>query len=44
VGTLFPSFSTIKEWAAEFKCGRVSLEVDPRGGRPKSSTTTEIIE
>jgi histone-lysine N-methyltransferase SETMAR len=39
-----PSFSTIKEWAAEFKRGRTSLEDDPREGRPKSATTPEIIE
>jgi hypothetical protein len=25
-----PSFSTIKKWAAEFKRGRTSPEVDPR--------------
>jgi histone-lysine N-methyltransferase SETMAR len=39
----FP-FSTIKNWAAEFKRGRISLEDDPREGRPKSATTSEIIE
>jgi transposase len=39
-----PSFSTIKKWTTEFKCGRTSLEVDPREGRPKSATTPEIIE
>jgi histone-lysine N-methyltransferase SETMAR len=39
-----PSFSTIKKWAAEFKPGRSILEDDPREGRPKSATTTEIIE
>jgi transposase len=33
-----PSFSTIKKWAAEFKRGRTSLEVDQREGRPKSAT------
>jgi histone-lysine N-methyltransferase SETMAR len=38
------SFSTIKKWATEFKRGRTSLEDDPRGGRPKSVTTPEIIE
>jgi len=38
------SFSTIKKWAAEFKRGRPSLEVDPREGSPKSATTPEIIE
>jgi len=25
-GDSSPSFSTIKKWAAEFKCGRTSLE------------------
>jgi histone-lysine N-methyltransferase SETMAR len=39
-----PSFSTIKEWAAEFKRGRSSLEDDPREGRRSSATTPEIIE
>ena len=34
-----PSFWIIKEWAAEFKRGRISLE-----GRPKRVTTPEIIE
>ena len=43
-GDSSPSFSTIKKWAAEFKCGRTSLEYDPREGRPKSATTPEIIE
>jgi transposase len=38
-----PSFSRIKNWAAAFKCGRTSLEDDPREGRPKSATTPEII-
>jgi hypothetical protein len=36
-----PSFSTIKKWAAKFKRGRTSLELE---GRPKSATTPEIIE
>jgi transposase len=40
----FPSFSTIKKWAAEFKRGRTSLEGDPREGRTKSATPPEIIE
>jgi transposase len=39
-----PSFSTIKKWAAVFKCGRTSLEDDPREGRPKSGTIPEIVE
>jgi transposase len=43
-GDSFPSFSTITKWAAEFKHGRISLEDDPREGRPKSGTPPEIIE
>jgi transposase len=43
-GDSSPSLPTIKKWAAEFKCGRTSLENDPREGRPKSATTPEIIE
>jgi transposase len=43
-GDSSPSFSTIKKWAAEFKCGRTNLEDDPREGRPKCATTPEIIE
>jgi transposase len=43
-GDSSPSFSTIKKWAAEFKCGHTSLEDDPREGRPKSAATPEIIE
>ena len=43
-GDSFPSFSTIKKWAAEFKLGRTNLESDPREGRPKSATTPEITE
>jgi histone-lysine N-methyltransferase SETMAR len=39
-----PLFSTIKKWAAEFKRGRASLEIDPREGRLKSATTSEIIK
>jgi transposase len=36
-GDTFASFSTITKWAAEFKRGRTSLEIDPREGRPKNS-------
>jgi len=43
-GDSSPSFSTIKKWAAEFKCGCTNLEDDPREGCPKSATTPEIIE
>jgi hypothetical protein len=43
-GDSFPSFSTIKKWAAKFKCGHTSLEDDPHEGHPKSATAPEIIE
>ena len=43
-GDSSPSFSSIKEWAAEFKRGRTGLEDDPREEGPKSATTPEIIE
>jgi histone-lysine N-methyltransferase SETMAR len=39
-----PLFSTVKKWAAEFKLGRTSHEDDPREGRPKSTTTPDIIK
>jgi transposase len=42
--TFFFFFSRIKKWAAKFRRGRNSLEDDPREGRPKSATTSEIIE
>ena len=40
LGDAGPSFTTVKKWATEFKCGRASLEDDPR---PKTATTPEII-
>jgi len=43
-GDSSPLFSTIKKWAAEFKRGRTSIEINPREGCPKSATTPEIIE
>jgi len=44
MGTILLRFQQIKKWAAEFKPGRTSLEDGPREGRPKSATTSEIIE
>jgi hypothetical protein len=38
------SFIFNKKWAATFKPGHTSLEVDPRKGHAKSATTPEIIE
>jgi histone-lysine N-methyltransferase SETMAR len=43
-GDSSPLFSTVKKWAAEFKCGCTSLEDDPCKGRPKSAPPPEIIE
>ena len=42
-GDSAPSFTTVKFWAAEFKCGRKSLGDDERSGRPKTATTDENI-
>jgi hypothetical protein len=38
-----PSFSTIKKWAAEVKCGLSCLEDDPREGRRKSALVLREI-
>ena len=34
----------VKKWAAEFKCGKESLEADPRPRRPVTVTTLETID
>lgn len=39
-----PSFPTVHRWVLEFKRGRTSVEDEPRSGRPKTATTSEIIE
>ena len=39
-----PALSTVKEWAAEFKTGKESLEDDLRSGRPSTATTQENID
>ena len=43
-GDASPSYATVKNWAAEFKRGRVSLEDDPRSGRTSTSTSDEKVE
>jgi transposase len=43
-GDSSPSFSTIKKWAAEFKCGCTILKDGPREGHPRSATPLEIIK
>ena len=38
------SYTIIKKWAAEFKCGWESIDDDSRSGRSSTSTTQENIE
>jgi histone-lysine N-methyltransferase SETMAR len=42
-GDTAPSRTTVFDWFAEFRRGRVSLEDEAREGRPQSSTTTEMV-
>ncbi|GFU97343.1 HTH_48 domain-containing protein [Trichonephila clavipes] len=42
-GDSTPSFTTVKFWAVEFKCGRKSLGGDERSGRPNTANTDENI-
>ena len=44
LGESAPSYATVKNWVAEFKRGRTSLEDEPREGRPKTASTLEKIE
>jgi len=43
LGEHAPSYATIKNWLARFKCGDFSTYDAPRPGRPKIVTTPEII-
>ena len=38
------AYSTVAKWSAEFKCGRDSLEDDPRPGRPADVISQEMID
>ena len=38
------ALSTVKKWAAKFKRGMESLEVDPRSERPFTATIQENID
>ena len=39
-----PSFATIRNWVAQFKCSDFSVCDTSRPGRPKTVTTPEIID
>jgi len=39
-----PSYATIKNWVAQYKCGDFSTCDVPCAGRPKTVTTLEIID
>ena len=44
LGEHAPSYATVKNWVAQFKCGDFSICDVPRPGRPKTVTTAEIID
>ncbi|XP_029642711.1 protein GVQW3-like [Octopus sinensis] len=39
-----PSYATVKRWVYEFKRGRVSMEDDPRPGRPPTVTVKDNLD
>jgi len=44
LGEHAPSYGTVKNWVAQFKCGDFSTCDAPRPGRLKTVTTPEIID
>ena len=44
LGEYAPSYAVVQNWVAQFKRGDFSSCNAPRSGRPKTVTTTEIIE
>ena len=44
LGQSAPSYTIVKKWAAEFKCGWESIKDDPHSGRPSTLTTQEYVE
>jgi len=44
LGEHAPSYATVKNWVAQFKHGDFSTCDAPRPGRPKTVTTSEIID
>ncbi|KAL0828929.1 hypothetical protein ABMA28_003828 [Loxostege sticticalis] len=43
-GDSSPSYSTVKEWAEQFRLGRESIDDEPRPGRPSEAITDENIK
>ena len=44
LGEHAPSYATVKNWVAQFKCGNFYTCVAPRPRRHKTVTTPEIVE
>jgi len=44
LGEHAPSYATVKNWVAQFKCGDFSTCDAPSPGRPKAATNPEIID
>lgn len=38
-----PSYETVKLWKRQFRCGRTSLDDEPRAGRPSTSTSDDKV-
>ncbi len=39
-----PSYTTVKNWARDVRCGREQVEDEPRSGRPSTAVTDENIQ
>jgi len=44
LGEHAPSYSTVKKWVAQFKCGDFSTCDAPHPGRPKTVNTPETVD
>jgi transposase len=43
-GDMCPSYTTVKNWARDVRCGREQVEDEPRSGRPSTVVTDENIQ
>ena len=43
-GTYAPSYSMVKDWARNVKCGRKSIEDEQRAGPPSNGTLPDQIK